>query len=160
MLPVVCRRADITDPAELEQAPRDYLREREIETLVSAAFRNATKVTIQSEVPVADLDTVLGKDPKTDRMHRSLTLVDREAIDSLAANFRAREANEPLPPIYAPYPGVEYVWVTFEGPYRPDFTFAGSYDLYVFNKGSMMVGTPFVRKIAELLDLEEYVRPE
>jgi hypothetical protein len=160
VLIVVCRRADITDPAELEKAPIDFLREREIETLISAAFRNATKVTIQSEVPVVDPNVNLGKNPKTDPMGRSLTLIDRDAIDGLAVSFRARDANEPLPPMYAPYPGVEYVWVTFEGPYRPDFTFAGGCRLLVFGKGSMMVGTPFVRKIAQLLDLEEYVRHE
>ena len=151
------RRPDITDPAILATMPLDELRDGELETLVRAAFRNATSVHIETE-----------QHPR--RPTRAATITERDELDELAELFVVGGGGPQLP-LYG-YPGLTYVRVTFDGPYRPDFSFTSDRRIHVLDGSvihsihnvddirsrSAIIHTAFSKQIADLLKLEEVER--
>jgi len=139
------RRADITDPAVLAKMPLDALRDRELETLVRAAFQNAASVKLEAEEAHA-------------RTARSVMLTDRQALSEIANTFAIGPDDEQLP-LYE-YPGTTYTRVIFDGPFKPDFSFVSQKVISVngFPKW-LRVRTAFAKKIADLLHLEDSGHP-
>lgn len=134
----VLRRADIADPAVLANMPVEDLRNAEVETLLRAAFRNARKVTITTEMPENQpLRTVVVEDQTTLNELADIFYVGR---DQVRPGFR--------------HPGTTYVQVEIDGPYRPDFNFMDTLHIH-FRSGPRWVPVPgkFVVKLGEILKL-------
>ena len=136
---IVFRRPNMTDPAEIAKAPGRSLRDAEVETLIGAAFRNARKVTIQSE---GDKGRVKS---------RRVTLTNRQTLNRLADSFALGSDGNKLPAY--PYPGVMYTTVRFDGPYQPDFTFNSDTGIYIYSGRSVDIKSSFGKLVGDLLGL-------
>jgi hypothetical protein len=139
------RRPAVTDPAELARSPSKSLRDREIETLVRAAFRNATEVSIDYE------------GSRQTAPARHLVVTDQQTLKGLATVFALGRNDSQLPPY--PHAGITYTCVTFNGPYKPDFVFTSSSEIYFFSASDSQSGslrpvrTQFAKAIADELGL-------
>ena len=140
-IPVIrnATRRDVTDPAVLAQQALTKLRDSELETLVRAAFRNASEVIIEYEGSRGHLPG------------RHLIITDRQKLDHLAALFAIGADNQQLPRYH--YPGMMYTHVEFEGPYQPNFVFTSEKEVLIFSGPNRHVRTPFVKSLADELEL-------
>lgn len=141
------RRPDVTDPQTISQMPLRELRDREVETLVRAAFQRAESVELSTGV----------KTPSGE--YRPHVIVnDRETLDGLADCFTVGNADGYASVFAAlpyPHPGMEYTTVKFRGPYRPDFTFVDQTRISVFHGTHVDVATRFAQKLALPLGLDD-----
>ena len=148
-LAVALRRADITDPTQLAKMPKAKLRDREVETLMRAAFRNAQKIDMQW----ADHTNDSGPEA-----YPTISIDDKAVLAKLADSFQVGWEGDFMD--YRPYyPSSMYLRVTFAGPYKPDFTLTNDHEILIFSgKGdgslrSIEVSTAFVRKIADVIGI-------
>jgi hypothetical protein len=133
------RRPDVTDPAEIARMPPKELRDVEIECLVRAAFKEARSAQIKSEAAP------------------SITVTDPAVLRALADQFAVGSDDEQLP-MYR-HPGLEYTWITFDGPHTPELVFTGPKDVMLVSGKTrqwhhLYVRTKFARALADLLGLE------
>jgi hypothetical protein len=148
-LAVALRRADITDPAQLEKMPKAKLRDREVETLMRAAFRNAEKINIQWTDHAKDYGP---------EAYPTISIDGKAVLAELADSFHVGWEGEFTD--YRPYyPSSMYLRVTFAGPYKPDFTLTEDHDILIFGGKddgswrSVEVSMAFVRKIAAVIGI-------
>ena len=138
------RRRDVTDPAIIARMRPEDLRESEVSRLVLAAIQSSTTLEIQSEV----------EDPSG--KYRVVRVASPAELARLATSWADGRTIENAPSFYLPYPGMEYVRLSFNGPYRPKLSFHGVREAWV-GPGHMprvRVSDAFTRDVAAILQLQ------
>ena len=114
------------------------LRDAELETLIKAALHSAEQVEVQSEVEAVRGDR---------SSFRSAVITDAGTLTELASLFRVGEDRAATR--YDQYPGMDYVRVTFTGPYKPDFQYTGNGSIYIYPNRRAQVCEAFSRRLAD-----------
>ena len=139
---VVLRRADITDPSRLAEMPVRELRDAEVVTLMRAAFRQAKKIDLKTEIP---------ETPGDHSNYRNVSTSDPTVLNGIADCFDVGDDRRYAG--YSPYPGVIYMKVEFTGPYQPNFTFSDDNHIFCGNR-EIEVPTTFVQKLADVAGIK------
>ncbi len=113
------------------------LRDAELETLIKAALGSAEQVEVQSEVEAVRGDR---------SSFRSAVITDAGTLTELASLFRVGEDRAATR--YDQYPGMDYVRVTFTGPYKPDFIYTSNRTISIHPR-SAQVCEAFTRRLAD-----------